>query len=125
MQDIPLEALSETQVATQQLAAEIILRETPQDSEDYAEALDLLLELATTDDPELDPQIESIPIIGQISTATLELFNNLGNVGADISPAVREPAKKVLVSAVIIGQISQVALGSAIMGANPALIRRL
>jgi hypothetical protein len=51
----------------------------------------------------------------------LEVFNNLGNVGADMSPEVREKSEDVLVAAVIVGQVAITATTAA---ATAASIRR-
>lgn len=46
-----------------------------------------------------------------------DAFNALGNIGADLSPAVREKAQKVVISAII---VTQVATQAAAMAASSA-----
>ncbi len=68
--------------------------------------------LAEQDDPQLPEQLASLPLIGDVAGAVLELFNDLGNVGADMTPEVREKSEKVVVAAVIVGQIATAAVAS-------------
>lgn len=47
-------------------------------------------------------------------------FNALNNIGADLPPAVREKAKKIVVSAIIVTQIATQAAGLATQAAASA-----
>jgi hypothetical protein len=58
------------------------------------------------DDVELPEELAAIPLIGDVAGAVLEVFNDLGNVGADMSPQVREQSEDVIVAAVIVGQVA-------------------
>jgi len=68
---------------------------------------------AQQDDPELPQELAAIPLIGDVAAAVLEVFNDLGNVGADMAPEVRERSEEVVVAAVITGQIATAAAASA------------
>jgi hypothetical protein len=82
-------------------------------SEEYQQALNALMIVAQSDDLELPAQLAEIPLLGDIAGAILDVFNNLGNVGADMSPQVRETAEKIVVVSVIVTQIVAVtALGA-------------
>jgi hypothetical protein len=82
-------------------------------SEEYQQALDALVLVAQSDDPELPAELAAIPLLGDIAGAILDIFNDLGNVGADMSPQVRETAEKIVVVSVIVTQIVAVtALGA-------------
>jgi len=74
-------------------------------SEEYQQALDALMVIAQSDDPELPAELAAIPFLGDIAGAILDIFNDLGNLGADMSPQVRETAEKIVVVAVIVTQI--------------------
>lgn len=88
-------------------------------SPEYQAALDALMEKAQEDDIELPVEIAAIPLIGDVAGAVLEVFNNLGNVGADMSPEVRERSEEVIIASVIVGQVAQVASAGAV-----AVVRR-
>jgi hypothetical protein len=64
-----------------------------------------LTRAAKDDDPSLPEELAAIPFIGDIAGAILDLFNNLGNVGADMTPEVRETAQKIAVVSIIVTQI--------------------
>jgi hypothetical protein len=70
---------------------------------------------AEEDDPAVPEELAAIPVLGAASEAVLEAFNALGNVGADMRPQVREKAEKVVVAAVIAGQVATVSIGSVSM----------
>lgn len=55
-------------------------------------------------------------MVGAVAEEVLELFNDLGNIGADIAPEVRERAEEVAVAAVIVGQIAQISTITATIG---------
>jgi hypothetical protein len=89
-------------------------------SEEYQEALEALAVLAQVDDPELPEELAAIPLIGDVAGAVLDTFNALGNVGADMSPKVREQSEDVIVAAVIVGQIAITATTAAASAAAVA-----
>ena len=82
-------------------------------SEEYEEALDALFFAAQADDIVLDEQLAAIPLIGSVAQGLTDLINFAGNVGADMSPEVRETASKTVVAAVIVGQVAQIGTMSA------------
>ena len=98
-----------------------VLETAEQGSPEYQAALQVLMEAAQADDEELPAEIAAIPLIGDVAGAVLEVFNNLGNVGADMAPEQRERSEEVIVAAVIAGQIAQVASAGAVaaMRRNP------
>jgi hypothetical protein len=51
-------------------------------------------------------------LIGDVAGVVLELFNDLGNVGADMTPEVREKSEEVVVAAVIVSQVATAAVAS-------------
>lgn len=67
-----------------------------------------LLEQATQDDPELPTELAAIPLIGDVAGKVLEVFNALGNVGADMTPEQRKESQQVVVASVIVGQIASI-----------------
>jgi hypothetical protein len=82
-------------------------------SEEYQQALDALMIVAQSDDSELPAELAAIPLLGDIAGAILDVFNDLGNVGADMSPQVRETAEKIVVVSIVVTQIVAVtALGA-------------
>jgi hypothetical protein len=97
--------------------------EAEKGSEEYEQALELLAVVAEADDPELPEELAAIPLIGNVAGAVLETFNDLGNVGADMSPEVREDSEKVVVAAVIVGQIAMTATAAATSAAAAAARR--
>ena len=90
-----------TQVEVKQLteAAVSTLAMSEPGSAQYEQALDQLAVVAEADDEELPTELANIPLLGGVASAVLDSFNDLGNIGADMSPKQREEAKKqVLVS---------------------------
>lgn len=75
-------------------------------SEEYEAALEALAVVAQADDPELPEELAAVPLVGAAAEAVLEVFNDLGNIGADMAPETREKSEKVVVAAVIVGQIA-------------------
>ncbi len=92
-------------------------------SEEYEAALDALLVVAQADDIVLDEELAAIPLIGNVAGAAVEVFNALGNAGADMSPQVREQSEKVVIAAVIVGQVAMTAVASATSAASVATRR--
>lgn len=108
------EDLTPAQVEQLVSAAEAVLATAPEGSPAYEEALGALLIAAQADDIQLDPAIAAIPLLGNVAGAALDVINNLGNLGADMSPAHRDTAEKVVVSAIIVTQVATTAaLGAA------------
>lgn len=94
-----------------------------QGSPEYEAALDLLLVAAQADDIVLNEELAAIPLIGNVAGAAVEVFNALGNAGADMSPQVREQSEKVVIAAVIVGQIALTATSAATSAAAAAARR--
>ncbi len=97
--------------------AEATLETAEPGSSEYNAALEQLAVAAQADDPQLPEALAAIPLLGETAAAVLEAFNDLGNIGADMAPAVREDAEKVVVGAVI---VTQVATQAATMAAQAA-----
>lgn len=91
------------QVAIQTLNTE------PQGSPAYNQALEQLMVVAQADDPEVPAELASIPLLGNAAVAVLDAFNQLGNLGADMSSKVRKTAKHEVIAAVIVGQVTTTA----------------
>ena len=89
-------------------------------SEEYQQALEALAVAAEADDPELPQELAAIPLIGDVAGAALELFNNVGNIGADMSPQVREQAEKTIIASVIAAQAAIGAVQAATSAASAA-----
>ena len=86
-------------------------------SPEYEQALDALYLAAEQDDIELSPELAAIPGLA----GAVEVLNFLGNAGADMSPAVREESKKVVVTAVVaVGAAVASATGAATSAASSA-----
>ena len=75
---------------------------------------------AEEDDMELPAELAAIPLVGDVAAAVLDVFNDLGNVGADMTTEVREKSEEVIVASVIVGQIAQVASAAAASAASAA-----
>ncbi len=82
--------------------------------EQEVSATEQLALAAEEDDVELPTELAAIPILGNVAAAVLDVFNDLGNIGADMSPEVREESEKVVVGAIIAGQIAQVAASASV-----------
>lgn len=94
-----------------------------QGSPEYEAALEALLVVAQADDIVLDEELAAIPLIGNVAGAAVEVFNALGNAGADMSPQVREQSEKVVIAAVIVGQVAMTATAAATSAAAAAARR--
>lgn len=94
-----------------------------QGSEAYEAALDALLVVAQADDIVLNEELAAVPLIGNVAGAAVEVFNALGNAGADMSPQVREQSEKVVIAAVIVGQVAMTATAAATSAAAAAARR--
>jgi hypothetical protein len=107
--EIDASTLTVAEVAELIAVANETLATSEQGSPEYEQALEQLFVAAQADDIQLDPAIANIPLIGNLAGALTDSFNFVGNIGSDISPAVRAKAKKTLVSAVIVTQIATTA----------------
>lgn len=110
-------SLTDKEVEQLVVAAEAVLATAEQGSPAYEEALQALAVAAVADDPQLPAALESIPG----AAAVLETFNALGNVGADMAPAVRDEAEKTVIASVIAtGAAVNAATGAAVSAASAA-----
>ena len=105
------EELTEAQAEQLTAAAMVIFETAEQGSEAYNQALEALAIVAVADDPKLPEEFAAIPG----AAAVLETFNALGNVGADMSPQVREEAEQTVIASVV-------AVGAAVSAASTATI---
>jgi hypothetical protein len=106
-------ALTDEQVEELVEAALAIFEVAEQGSEEYEAALDALMIAAEADDLELPQELAAIPLLGDVAGAALEVFNNVGNIGADMSPQVREDAEKTVIASVIAVQAAVSAVATA------------
>ncbi len=118
----PTELTEEQAEAIKEAALEVFETATP-GSEAYEAALDALLVAAQQDDIVLDEALAAVPLLGDAAGAAIEVFNALGNAGADMSPQVREQSEKVVIAAVIVGQIAMTATTAATSAAAAAARR--
>ncbi len=95
------EDLTEAQVEQLVEAALVVFETAEQGSEEYNQALEALAVAAEADDPEIPTELAAIPLLGDVAGAALEVFNDIGNVGADMAPEVREEAEKTVIASVI------------------------
>ena len=93
--------LTEEQVTELVAKAEAVLESAEQGSPEYQQALEALAVAANADDPEISAELAAIPLLGDAAAAALEVLNDLGNVGADMAPQVREEAEKTIIASVI------------------------
>ena len=99
--EINPEELTEAQVEQLVEAALVVFETAEQGSPAYEQALEALAVAADADDPEISSELAAIPLLGETAAAVLEVFNNIGNVGADMAPQVREDAEKTVIASVI------------------------
>lgn len=90
-----------------------------------AEVMAELAAAAQANDPELPAELAAIPLIGEALGAALEIFNDIGNLGSDMTPEVREQAEKTVVASVIVGQVATSAAASAAVSASAASTRKI
>jgi hypothetical protein len=107
--------LSEAQAEALIEAALETFETAEQGSPEYEQALDALFLAAQQDDIVLDESLAAIPLLGDVLGGALDAVNFLGNAGADMSPQVREDSERVVVAAVIVGQIALMATSNATM----------
>jgi hypothetical protein len=96
-----------------------------QGSEEYLQALEVLAVIAEADDEELPAELAAIPFVGDVAGAVLEVFNDIGNIGADMAPEQREKAEETVIAAVIVGQVAQVASAAAASASVAASNRKI
>ncbi len=99
--EVTPEELTDAQVEQLVEAALVVFETAEQGSEEYNQALEALAVAAQADDAKLPEELAAIPLIGDVAGAALEIFNDIGNVGADMSPQVREEAEKTVIASVI------------------------
>jgi hypothetical protein len=90
----------------------------PTPEEAHQILLDTLLEEAQADDVQIPEAIANIPVLGATIVALTDALNFVGNVGADMSPKVRAQAKKEVVAAIVLTQISQFATSQSLASAQ-------
>ena len=115
--------LTEAQAEAIKEAALEVFETAEKGSPEYEAALDALLVAAQQDDIVLDEALAAVPLLGDVAGAAIEVFNALGNAGADMSPQVREQSEKVVIAAVIVGQIAMTATTAATSAAAAAARR--
>jgi hypothetical protein len=109
--------LSNEQVAELISVANEILNNSEQGSAEYEEALEALFVAAQANDIELSEELAAIPGL----SAAVDAINFIGNVGADMSPKVREESEKVVVTAIVaVGAAVNAATGAALTAAAPS-----
>jgi len=111
------QTLSNEQVAELISVANEILENSEQGSPEYREALEALFVAAEANDIELSEELAAIPGL----SAAVDAINFIGNVGADMSPKVREESEKIVVTAVVaVGAAVNAATGAALTAAAPS-----
>ncbi len=118
--EIKPEELTEAQVEQLVEAALVVFETAEQGSPAYEQALEALAVAAQADDPELPTELASIPLLGDVAGAALDVLNDLGNVGADMAPQVREQAEKTIIASVIAAQAAIGAVSAATSAATSA-----
>ena len=121
LEQIAPEELTDIQVEQLVEAALVVFETAEQGSPAYEQALEALAVAAQADDPEIPAELAAIPLLGDVAGAVLDVFNDLGNVGADMSPQQREKAEETVVAAVVVGQVAQMAMGAATTAAAGAV----
>lgn len=98
-----------------------ILKNSEQGSPEYEQALEALFVAAKADDIVVDENLAAIPLLGSTAVALADAINFMGNVGADMSPKVREESEKIVVTAVVaVGAAVNAATGAALTASAPA-----
>lgn len=87
-------------------------------AEQHQQLLDNLMQSAQADDIQVPENIANIPLLGASIVALTDAINFMGNVGADMTPEVRAKAKKEVVAAVVLTQISQFATSQSLASAQ-------
>jgi hypothetical protein len=123
LSSIQPQLLTEEQLTLITEAALETFETAEQGSPEYEAALDALLVVAQADDIIIDEALAAIPFIGNVAGAAVEVFNALGNAGADMSPQVREQSEKVVIASVIVANIAITATQAAASAAVAAARR--
>jgi len=76
------------------------------------EQMAVLAEEAKADDPVVPQELAAIPLLGDAAVAVLEAFNAIGNVGADLTPEVREQAQETIVASVLVSNIATTSMAA-------------
>jgi hypothetical protein len=109
--------LTEAQVEQLTEAAMQTFETAEQGSPEYEQALEALFVVAQANDIVISEELAAIPG----AAALVDAINFIGNVGADMSPKVREESKKIVVTAVVaVGAAVNAATGAALTAAAPA-----
>jgi hypothetical protein len=119
---VPQQLTQEQQTLITEAAIETF-QTAEQGSPEYQAALDALLVVAQADDIVVDEELAAIPLLGNAAVAAAEVFNALGNAGADMSPQVREQSEKVVIASVIVANIALTATSAATSAAAVAARR--
>jgi outer membrane biosynthesis protein TonB len=115
--EINPQELTTAQAEELKTEAVAILETSEQGSPEYEQALEALFVVAQADDIVLSEELAAIPG----AEALIGAINFMGNVGADMSPKVREESKKVVVTAVVaVGAAVNAATGAALTAAAPS-----
>lgn len=114
------ETLTDSQVDELKEAAYQTLETSKPGSEEYKQALEQLFLAAQADDIQVPEELAAIPLIGNLATGLIDSINFMGNVGADMAPQTRVKAEQTVISAVIVGQVAQLASAAAGMAAAGA-----
>ena len=110
---LSIEELQDLQIEELKSEADEIFQTADKGSEQYQKGLDILAEAAKVDDIKVSPELASAPVVGDIAIAVVNVINAIDNFGADMSPEVREDSEEVVVAAVIVGGVAQLASGPA------------
>ena len=78
------------------------------------------MEIAMADDLEVPAELAAVPVVGAIAEALFSSINAIGNLGADMTPAVREQAQQTVVASIIVTQIAQLATSTALTASTSA-----
>lgn len=92
---------------------------TPQ--EQHEALMDSLMVEAQKDDIVVPESLASIPLLGNTAVAVINAINFMGNVGADMTPAVRHKAKQEVVAAVVLVQVAQLSTQTAMNAATASV----
>jgi hypothetical protein len=125
LKEIAPEEMTDAQVAQLEAAVMAVFETAKQGSPEYAQALEALTVLAQADDVKLPAELAAIPLLGDAAGAALEAFNAIGNIGADMSPAVREQAEDAVVASVIVGQVASAAASAAVSASAASSTRKI
>jgi hypothetical protein len=113
--------LTASQVTELISVANEILNNSEQGSEEYEQALEALFVAAEANDITVSEDLAAIPLLGNAAVALTDAINFIGNVGADMSPKVREESEKIVVTAVVaVGAAVNAATGAALGAAAPS-----